>query len=391
MAQLFPDEFFHIGGDEVNGKQWNANPKIQQFMHAHSLKDNADLQAYFNQRVQKIVAKHGKTMEGWDEILRPDLPKSIVIQSWRGQKSLADAARQGYRGLLSSGYYLDLMSPTSAHYAVDPFTGEAAALSGTDQKNILGGEACMWAEYVSPENIDSRIWPRMAAIAERLWSPQNVTDANLMYERMSHTSGWLDAYGLTHNNGYEDMLRRIAGAEDTVALRTLTDVVEPVKGYARERLAAVEPTALTPLNRVVDAARPESLTARRFSNLVDALITGQTKPGMEAQIRVMLTAWRDNDGKLQSVATKSALVQEVMPLSQQLSAMGTAGLQALDYLDSGEKAPESWTTQQLAMAEQAFQPKAQLVLMIVPPVQKLIQASAGEKPSELAIPKAASE
>src|SRR5579864_7815103 len=113
MAKLFPDQFFHIGGDEVNGKQWDANPKIQQFMHAHSLKDNADLQAYFNVRVQKIVAKHGKTMEGWDEILRPDLPKSIVIQSWRGQKSLGDAAQQGYRGLLSYGYYLDLMQPTS--------------------------------------------------------------------------------------------------------------------------------------------------------------------------------------------------------------------------------------------------------------------------------------
>ena len=103
MAALFPDQFFHIGGDEVNGKEWDANPKIQAFMRAHGLKDNNDLQAYFNQRVQKIVAKHGKTMLGWDEILRPDLPKSIVIQSWRGPDSLAEAAKQGYRGLLSSG------------------------------------------------------------------------------------------------------------------------------------------------------------------------------------------------------------------------------------------------------------------------------------------------
>src|SRR3989475_6318813 len=159
MATLFPDQFFHIGGDEVNGKQWDANPKIQQFMHAHGFKNNADLQAYFNTRVQKIVAKHGKTMEGWDEILRPDLPKSIVIQSWRGPKSLADAAQQGYRGLLSSGYYLDLMSPASAHYAVDPFADGVAGLSDAEKEKILGGEACMWAEHVSPENLDSRIWP----------------------------------------------------------------------------------------------------------------------------------------------------------------------------------------------------------------------------------------
>ena len=179
MAGLFPDQFFHIGGDEVNGKQWDANPKIRQFMRVHKLKDNAALQAYFNSRVQKIVAKHGKTVEGWDEILRPNLPKSIVIQSWRGQKSLADAAQQGYRGLLSFGYYLDLMNSAASHYVVDPMSGAAASLSEADQKKILGGEACMWAEYVSAENVDSRIWPRAAAIAERLWSPQSVTDVQL--------------------------------------------------------------------------------------------------------------------------------------------------------------------------------------------------------------------
>src|SRR5579862_2951236 len=121
MAKLFPDQFFHIGGDEVNGKQWDANPKIQEFMRAHNLKNNGDLQAYFNTRIQKIVAKHGKTMEGWDEILRPDLPKDIIVQSWRGQQSLGEAAQQGYRGLLSYGYYLDLMAPAWWHYAVDPY------------------------------------------------------------------------------------------------------------------------------------------------------------------------------------------------------------------------------------------------------------------------------
>ena len=73
MTKLFPDKFFHVGGDEVNGKQWDANPKIHAFMHAHGLKNNADLQAYFNTRIQKIVAKHGKTMEGWDGAGYPDV------------------------------------------------------------------------------------------------------------------------------------------------------------------------------------------------------------------------------------------------------------------------------------------------------------------------------
>src|SRR5277367_5543950 len=126
MAALFPDAYFHIGGDEVNGKQWTANEKIQKFMHEHNLKDNHDLQAYFNLRVQKIVEKNGKTMMGWDEVLHPDLPKQILVQSWRGQKSLAEAAQQGYRGLLSNGLYLDLAEPAWKHYEVDPLSGEAA-------------------------------------------------------------------------------------------------------------------------------------------------------------------------------------------------------------------------------------------------------------------------
>jgi len=391
MAALFPDKFFHIGGDEVNGKQWDANQSIQQFMRSHELKNNADLQAYFNQRVQKLVAKHGKTMEGWDEILRPDLPKDIVIQSWRGQKSLADAAQQGYRGLLSSGYYLDLMNSTAAHYQVDPFAGDAAKLSDADKPKILGGEACMWAEYVSPENVDSRIWPRMAAIAERLWSPQSITGINSMYERMNVISSWLDAYGLTHNSNYDLMLKRMAGSEHISALRTLVDVVEPVKGYARESLAAVEPTSLTPLNRAIDAARPESLTARRFSMLVDSIISGQLKSPTEDEVRAMLTEWKGNDDKLRPLAEKSSLVQEIAPLSQNLSALAAAGLQALDYLDRGEKAPTDWRDEQLAVAQQAIQPKAQLLLMVASPMQRLIQRSAGDTPTELSIPKNAAE
>ncbi len=156
MAKLFPDQYFHIGGDEVNGKQWDANPKIQEFMHLHGIKNDQDLQAYFNKRVQEIVHKHGKIMEGWDEILRPDLPKNIVVQSWRGQASLAEAAKQGYRGLLSYGYYLDLMWPAARHYAVDPLGDSASNLSQEQRSRVLGGEACMWSEFASPENIDSQ-------------------------------------------------------------------------------------------------------------------------------------------------------------------------------------------------------------------------------------------
>jgi hexosaminidase len=378
MAGLFPDQFFHIGGDEVNGKEWDANPKIQSFMRAHSLKDHNDLQAYFNQRVQKIVAKHGKTMLGWDEILRPDLPKSIVIQSWRGPDSLAQAAKQGYRGLLSSGYYVDLMWSAERHYATDPLSGAAASLTPEEQKRILGGEACMWAEYVSAENIDSRIWPRTAAIAERLWSPEDIRDVNSMYPRLSLASHWLDGLGLTHNSSYASMLRRIAGTNDIAALKVLGDVLEPVKGYTREETAPVPATSASPLNRVVDAVRPESATARQFADAVDQLLGSAAKPGSEARVRNLLSHWRDNQVELGSQFEQSLLLREVAPISQNLSALGGAGLAALDYLDRGQPAPPAWVAQQLALVEQAEKPQAQLLIMVAPSVRKLIQASAGQ-------------
>ena len=379
MAKLFPDRYFHIGGDEVNGKEWDANAKIQAFMRARGLKNNQDLQAYFNTRVQKIVSKHGKIMVGWDEILRPDLPKDIVVQSWRGQDSLAAAAKQGYRGLLSFGYYVDLNWPASRHYAVDPMTGAAANLTPEEKQRILGGEACMWSEYVSPENIDSRLWPRTAAIAERLWSAQDVTDVNSMYQRLQIISRWLDWFGLTHNTSYGPMLRRIAGSDDISALRTFTDVVEPVKDYTREEIAAVEATSLSPLNRVIDAARPESATARRFAELVDVLIAGRADSDAKQEIRAWLARWRDNQSNLQALETQSFLLNEIVPVSQDLSAVAASGLQALDYIERGERASDAWATQQFGLLQEAGKPKAQLLLMVAPAVQKLVEASSGQK------------
>ena len=104
---------------------------------------------------------------GWDEVLDPGLAPGAIIQSWRGPDSLAEAAHKGYRAVLSAGYYLDHLLPAAQHYKVDPFDGATAALAPADAARILGAEACMWDEYTTEETVDSRIWPRMAAIAER--------------------------------------------------------------------------------------------------------------------------------------------------------------------------------------------------------------------------------
>lgn len=378
MAGLFPDHYFHIGGDEVNGKQWDANPKIQEFMRGHGIKNNADLQAYFNSHLEKIVSKHHKTMIGWDEILRPDMPTTIVIQSWRGQASLAQAAKQGYRGLLSSGYYLDLMQPALMHYAVDPLSGDAARLSPQEQQRILGGEACLWSEYVSPENFDSRLWPRAAVVAERLWSPASVHDVESMYQRLPVISTWLEWLGNKHVSSYYLMLHRLAGQEDMAPLKVLADVVEPVKDYTREDLAATPATSMSPLNRLVDAVPPESETGRQFAGLVQQAVAGKASPAVYTRLHAQLTQWAGNDARLQPLLQKSFLLKEVAPLSRNLSACAQTGLQALDYLSRGQRPPSGWTTQQIGMVQQALKPgHAQLLLMVAAPVETLVRASAG--------------
>jgi hexosaminidase len=381
MAKLFPDAYFHIGGDEVNGQHWDKNPKIQAFIHAHGMKNNQDLQAYFNQRLQKILAKHHKIMVGWDEILHPELPKTIVIQSWRGQESLAAAAKQGYSGLLSFGYYIDLMWPAARHYAVDPMSGAAATLSPSEKSRILGGEACMWTEWVTPEILDSRVWPRTAAIAERLWSPQETQDPNSMYARLEQLNWRLDWLGLTHRTGRFQMLHRMTGTDDISALRTLADVVEPVKDYARMDSVKGPWDFRAPLNHLIDAVSPESDAARHFGAQVQAYIqSGYKDQTAETQIRALLTTWRDNDRKLHPILDQSFLLHEVAPLSEDLSALGVAGLEALDYFDKSEPSPESWRKQQLALVDRAKRPKANLLLMVVAPVEQLIESSAGQIP-----------
>jgi hexosaminidase len=367
MAALFPDEFFHIGGDEVTGKEWRQNPSVQAFMREHGLQSNAELQAYFNKRVQAIVAGHGKRMEGWDEILNPALPKDILIQSWRGQKSLGEAARQGYQGILSTGYYIDLIEPAAKHYSVDPLGGEADSLSTEEKKRVLGGEACMWAEYVGPETVDSRIWPRTAAIAERFWSPAGTTGIESMYVRMEAVSRSLDWRGLTHRSNYEKMLERLAGGGAVEPLEILADVVEPVKGYRRGHGAA-RPTQQTPLNRLVDAARCESLRARQFAHLVDVADHKRT--------REWLVRWRENDANLQPILVKSFLLAEATPLSQQLRLLAEAGLAALDLMESGKRPAPGWLKRERAVLEEAKKARADVLLMIVPAVEKLVARAA---------------
>ncbi len=374
MAALFPDAYMHIGGDENEGHQWNKNPQIQAYMKANGLKDNHALQAYFNQRIAKIFQKLGKRMIGWDEILHPDLPKNIVIHSWRGAASLAEGARKGYYGILSAGYYIDLMYPTWQHYKADPVPANSN-LSQEELSRILGGEATMWGEWVSPDTIDSRIWPRTAAIAERLWSPREVTDVEDMYRRLEVISLQLEELGLTHERNVDVLLRRLARTREIAPLKTLVSVVEPVKEYHRSRAHPM--TMLGPLTRLIDAARADSQAGRQFAALVDGLLADSPSFGRNQEsLKAILTRWRDVSPALDTMMAKSPALFEAKELPRDLSAIGTAGLEALSYFASETVPPAGWREAKLAMLEQAAKPKAEVEFAILAPVRKLIQVAA---------------
>ncbi|MGB9244864.1 MAG: family 20 glycosylhydrolase [Candidatus Acidiferrales bacterium] len=383
MADLFPDHYFHIGGDEVNGKQWDANPKIREFMGVHNLKNNQELQQYFTLRVQKIVSRHHKIMVGWDEILAPGMPKDSVIQSWRGQDSLAAAAKQGYSGILSSGYYLDAMAPAKKYYSVDPMSNADATLTVDQQKRILGGEACMWAEFVTDDNIDSRIWPRAAAISERLWSASQVQNVDSMYIRLSAMSRHLELVGLEHGSNMRLMLSRMAGTDNVTALLTLADIAEPASLQIREEEAQKAggiQTSDTPLNRMVDAVLPESEVARRFTQMVNQFVGSNFQDAKaKADIRALLLAWRNNDIELRPLLQNSYLLAELLPVSKSLSLLGAAGQEALDYIDKGERGPDSWHNEKITMLQQTEKPTADLFLAIAPAIQKLVEVTTSEK------------
>lgn len=374
MAALFPDAYLHIGGDENEGKQWDRNPAIQAYMKEKRIKDNHALQAYFNTRLLKILQKHGKKMIGWDEILQPGLPKDVAIHSWRGTAALAEAAKKGYDGILSNGYYIDLIQPASQHYVPDPVPADST-LTPEEAKHVLGGEATMWAEWVTPDTIDSRIWPRTAAIAERLWSPRTVTDVNDMYRRLAVISLQLEELGLTHKKNQEMMLRRLMRNDDIGPLRTLVSVIEPVKEYRRYQMRPQN--MLSPLTGVVDATTPDSEAARKFSWMVREFLDDAPRFQLyRLELGQMLADWQTSGASLGPVIDRSPALREIKPLAQNLTQLGETGLEAISYLKLGMPPPREWRETSLAKVDEAAKPYGALEFAVIASVKQLVNAAA---------------
>ena len=332
IVPLFPDTYFHIGGDENEGKHWDENKNIQKFKKKHHLKTNHDLQTYFNIKLEKILKNLGKKLVGWDEILTPTMPTTVVIHSWRGVSdglstgsTLIEAAKRGYNTILSNGFYIDRMESIEKHYLTEPI-GDVK-LTKEETARILGGEATMWSELTTALTIDSRIWPRTIAIAERLWSPKEINDVDSMLKRIQPISHTLEELGITHLKNRDVILRNISNNQDIEALVTLQKICEPLKMYARNK-GGTEYQTFSPFTLFADACTADAEDAVVFNKLVKHY---NTQPNSETKISIQsyLEKWAENHDNFKRLST-SPILRDLEALSKNVSEVSKIILELLD-------------------------------------------------------------
>lgn len=407
MGGLFPDRYVHAGGDEVVSSQWTKNPAIAAYMKAHGFETAAALQAAFTAEVAKILAAQGHVMMGWDEVSEAPIPKNVVVEPWRASKWTGTATRAGHPVVVSAGYYLDLLRPASAHYAVDPFDTKAegitaAQLAKYPPKNpgffmpftmdehapplddgqkalIMGAEGTLWAEMVSEPMLDARLWPRMAALAERFWSAQDVRDVSDLERRLPGVMTELEATGLQASQ-HQEAMREAMAPGHSGPLKVLMEAVVPVRNYALNHLAA--PTGEAMLSAPVAVSNPDAFAAIRFNAMAARYVQGEV--GLAGPLREMLQRWADNDPAFVASAKGVPALEAVVPVSHAVGLLSRAGLNVLNgregsawrmdaerLLQEQEKAFEG-SASMLASAH-STPPPGGLLIAILPGIRALLE------------------
>jgi len=212
VVELFPSLYIHIGGDECPKDRWQQCPKCQARIKAEGLKDEHELQSYFIKRIEKLLLAKGRRLIGWDEILEGGLAPQATVQSWRGMEGAVAAAQQGHDVIASptSHCYFDYphtkkqaaslpdwmgLLPTEKVYSFEPIP---EGLTAEQQRHILGGEGNVWTEVAPQEEVDSRAYPRLTALAEALWSPKELRSWEDFSNRMQAHYKRFDILGVDY-------------------------------------------------------------------------------------------------------------------------------------------------------------------------------------------------
>lgn len=235
VAQLFPYQYIHTGGDEANRKFWTKDPKDIALMQKEGIKTPAELQSYFEKKLEKMIISKGKKMIGWDEIVEGGLAPEAVVMSWRGMEGGIEAAKQGHEVIMTP-ILETYLSRKQGDASVEPFGPGLLRLStcykfepvpdGVDPKLIFGGQASTWTEKIpNYRHLEYLTWPRAMAIAEVLWSPKSSRNWNHFAYRVEQHFSYLDADSVKYSRSmYDPVISAIKGKDDSMKIELTTEM-----------------------------------------------------------------------------------------------------------------------------------------------------------------------
>lgn len=235
VAELFPGQYIHVGGDEAYKGFWEKCPKDQALMKKEGITSLDGLQSYFEKKLEKIIISKGKKMIGWDEILEGGLAPEATVMSWRGMEGGIRAAKMGHHVVMTpTGYcYLDYCQGDPL---IEPAAGGGLRLStcykfepvpdGVDPKYILGGQGNLWAESVPNErHAEYMTWPRALALSEVFWSPENSRNWPDFIRRMEWQFKYMDADQVKYaRSAYDPIISSVKDAAGALQVKLSTEI-----------------------------------------------------------------------------------------------------------------------------------------------------------------------
>lgn len=234
VAQLFPFEYIHMGGDETARNFWEKSDAIKGLMKKENLKNLDEVQSYFVKRMEKIIRSKGKKMIGWDEILQGGLAPNAAVMSWRGMKGGIEAAKLGREVVMSPTdfAYIDYMQgdaimepPVYASLRLKKAYQFEPIPEGVNPALIKGGQANLWTEQIyNTRHAQYMVWPRAFAIAEALWSPKEKRDWTGFAKRVEDHFGRLDVAGIKYSPAMYDPIFEVSRKDSTLTVKLSTEV-----------------------------------------------------------------------------------------------------------------------------------------------------------------------